>query len=651
MSKGRFGIHGGQYIPETLMNAVIELEEAYNHYKDNPEFNRELTELLNEYAGRPSRLYYAAHMTEDLGGAKVYLKREDLNHTGAHKINNVLGQVLLAKKMGKTRVIAETGAGQHGVATATAAALMGMECEVFMGKEDTERQALNVYKMRLLGAKVHPVTSGTATLKDAVSETMREWTNRIADTHYVLGSVMGPHPFPTIVRDFQAVISKEIKEQMLEKEGKLPDAVLACVGGGSNAIGTFYHFIEDKDVQLIGCEAAGRGVNTAETAATIATGKLGIFHGMKSYFCQDEYGQIAPVYSISAGLDYPGIGPEHAHLYDTGRAQYVPVTDEEAVEAFEYLSRTEGIIPAIESAHAVAYARKIVPKMRKDQSVVITISGRGDKDCVQLQDTEGRISMSNKITEAFAKGKAFIPFITCGDPSLEITEQLVYAMEEAGADLIELGIPFSDPTAEGPVIQEANVRALSGGVTTDKVFDMVAKIRQKTAIPMVFMTYANVVFSYGTEHFIKKAAEVGMDGLILPDVPFEEKEEFDTVCKQYGLDLISLIAPTSHERITQIAKEANGFVYCVSSLGVTGTRTQITTDIGGMVKLVKAVKDIPCAVGFGISTPEQAKKMAAQSDGAIVGSAIVKLCAAHGENCVPYVKEYVKSMKDAVREA
>ncbi len=328
-------------------------------------------------------------MTEDLGGAKIYLKREDLNHTGAHKINNVLGQVLLAKKMGKTRVIAETGAGQHGVATATAAALMGMECEVFMGEEDTKRQALNVYRMSLLGAKVHPVTSGTGTLKDAVSETMREWTNRIADTHYVLGSVMGPHPFPTIVRDFQAVISKEIKEQMLEKEGKLPDAVLACVGGGSNAIGTFYHFIEDKEVQLIGCEAAGRGIHTAETAATIATGKLGIFHGMKSYFCQDEYGQIAPVYSISAGLDYPGIGPEHAHLYDTGRAQYVPVTDDEAVDAFEYLSRIEGIIPAIESAHAVAYARKIVPDMRKDQCVVITISGRGDKDCAAIARYRG----------------------------------------------------------------------------------------------------------------------------------------------------------------------------------------------------------------------------------------------------------------------
>jgi len=389
MTKGRFGIHGGQYIPETLMNAVLELEKAYDFYKNDPEFNQELTALLNDYAGRPSRLYYARRMTEDLGGAKIYLKREDLNHTGAHKVNNALGQCLLAKKMGKTRVIAETGAGQHGVATATAAALMGLECEIYMGKEDTIRQALNVYKMRLLGAKVHAVESGTATLKDAVSETFREWVSRIDDTHYVLGSVMGPHPFPTIVRDFQAVISKEIKEQILEAEGKLPDAVLACVGGGSNAIGAFYNFIEDKDVRLIGCEAAGRGVNTAETAATIATGRLGIFHGMKSYFCQDEFGQIAPVYSISAGLDYPGIGPEHAMLYDSGRAEYVAVTDDEAVEAFEYMSRTEGIIPAIESAHAVSYAMKLAPTMSKDQIIVINISGRGDKDCAAIARYRG----------------------------------------------------------------------------------------------------------------------------------------------------------------------------------------------------------------------------------------------------------------------
>lgn len=386
---GRFGVHGGQYIPEMLMNAVIELEKAYDHYKDDPDFRRELTALLNDYAGRPSRLYFAEKMTEDLGGAKIYLKREDLNHTGSHKINNVLGQALLAKKMGKRRLIAETGAGQHGVATATAAALMNMECVVFMGREDTERQALNVYRMRLLGAEVVPVATGTATLKDAVSEAMREWTNRIEDTHYCLGSVMGPHPFPTIVRDFQAVISREIREQVREREGKLPDAVIACVGGGSNAMGAFYHFIDEPSVRLIGCEAAGRGIDTLETAATINTGKLGIFHGMKSYFCQDGYGQIAPVYSISAGLDYPGIGPEHAWLHDSGRAEYVAVTDEEAVDAFEYLSRTEGIIPAIESAHAVAYAKKLAPRMGREQSIVINVSGRGDKDCAAIARYRG----------------------------------------------------------------------------------------------------------------------------------------------------------------------------------------------------------------------------------------------------------------------
>lgn len=389
MKNGRFGVHGGQYIPETLMNAVIELEEAYNHYKDDPAFVREFEDLLHEYVGRPSGLYYAGHMTEDLGGARIYLKREDLNHTGSHKLNNALGQALLAKKMGKTRLIAETGAGQHGVATATVAALLGMECEVYMGKLDTDRQALNVYRMELLGAKVHPVTSGTQTLKDAVNETLREWTRRMEDTHYVIGSVMGPHPFPTIVRDFQSVIGREIKAQILEKEGRLPDAVLACVGGGSNAMGTFYDFIPDESVKLIGCEAAGRGVHTAETAATIATGTIGVFHGMKSYFCQDEYGQIAPVYSISAGLDYPGIGPEHANLYDTGRAQYVSITDDEAVEAFEYLSRTEGIIPAIESSHALAYARKLAPQMKKDQIMVVTVSGRGDKDVAAIARYRG----------------------------------------------------------------------------------------------------------------------------------------------------------------------------------------------------------------------------------------------------------------------
>lgn len=388
-NKTYFGNHGGRFIPETLMNAVIELEEAYEKYKNDPDFNKELNELLTKYAGRPSMLTFAENMTKDLGGAKIYLKREDLNHTGSHKINNVLGQALLAKKMGKTRIIAETGAGQHGVATATACALLKMECVVFMGEEDTIRQALNVYRMRLLGAKVVPVKTGTATLKDAVSEAMREWTSRISDTHYLLGSCMGPYPFPTIVRDFQSVISKEIKAQMLEMEGRLPDYVIACVGGGSNAIGSFYNFIEDKEVKLIGCEAAGRGVDTTETAATIATGRPGIFHGMKSYFCQDEYGQIAPVYSISAGLDYPGVGPEHAHLYDLGRAEYVPVTDDQAVEAFEYLSRMEGIIPAIESSHAVYHAMKLAPTLSKDSIIVVNLSGRGDKDVAAIARYRG----------------------------------------------------------------------------------------------------------------------------------------------------------------------------------------------------------------------------------------------------------------------
>ncbi len=389
MAKGRFGIHGGQYVPETLMNELIHLEEQYEYYKNDQDFQDELKQLLDEYAGRPSLLYYADKMTRDLGGAKIYLKREDLNHTGSHKINNVLGQVLLAKRMGKTRIIAETGAGQHGVATATAAALLGMECEIFMGEEDTERQALNVYRMELLGAKVNPVISGTRTLKDAVNETMREWVSRVDDTHYVLGSVMGPHPFPTIVRDFQSVISREARNQILEKEGKLPDVVMACVGGGSNAMGMFYHFIPDQDVKLIGCEAAGHGVDTVQHAATIAKGSLGVFHGMKSYFCQDEFGQIAPVYSISAGLDYPGIGPEHANLHDLGRAEYVPITDDEAVDAFYYLAKIEGIICAIESAHAVAHARKIAPNMSNEQSIVICLSGRGDKDVAAIARYKG----------------------------------------------------------------------------------------------------------------------------------------------------------------------------------------------------------------------------------------------------------------------
>lgn len=389
MQKGRFGIYGGQYIPETLMPAILELEEAYSRLIDDPCFTSELAKLYTDYAGRPSLLTYAANMSEDLGGAKIYLKREDLNHTGSHKINSVLGQCLLAKHMGKTRVIAETGAGQHGVATATVAALMGLKCEVFMGKIDCERQALNVYRMRLLGATVHAVTSGTQTLKDAVNETMREWTKRVEDTHYVLGSVMGPHPFPTMVRDFQKIIGEEVRKQMLSAEGRLPDYLIACVGGGSNAIGLFYDFLGEESVRLVGCEAAGLGVQTTKQAATIATGSEGVFHGMKSLFCQNDEGQIDEVYSISAGLDYPGIGPEHADLHAKGRASYIPITDEQAVDAFEYLSRTEGIICAIESAHAVAYAMRLAPTLAKNKILVVNLSGRGDKDVAAIARYKG----------------------------------------------------------------------------------------------------------------------------------------------------------------------------------------------------------------------------------------------------------------------
>ena len=645
---GYFGSFGGQFMPETLMNAVIELEEAYNKYKDDPDFVHELEDLHKKYTGRPSLLYYADRMTKDLGGAKIYLKREDLNHTGSHKLNNVIGQMLLAKRMGKTRVIAETGAGQHGVATATIAALMGMECEVYMGAEDCERQALNVYRMELLGAKVHPVTTGTSTLKDAVSEALREWTNRMSDTHYVLGSVMGAHPFPMIVRDFQSIISREAREQILEAEGKLPTAVMACVGGGSNAMGIFYHFIPDEGVRLIGCEAAGRGIDTEEHAATIAKGSVGIFHGMKSYFCQDEDGQIAPVYSISAGLDYPGIGPEHAYLHDSGRAEYVPVTDDEAVDAFEYLSRLEGIIPAIESAHAVAHARKIAPTMSKDDIIIICLSGRGDKDVAAMA-----IFMS-KIKDAFTKGKAFIPFISAGDHGIENTERYIRIMVKAGADMVEIGIPFSDPTAEGPVIQEASTRALSTGVKINDIFDMVRSLRtgdDAVTIPLVFMTYLNPIYVFGREKFFTLCEEVGISGVIVPDMPFEEKSELASVAHKHGVEVVSLIAPTSENRIEMIAKDAEGFVYCVSSLGVTGMRSEIKTDIKSIVEMIRKYTDIPVAVGFGISKPEQAEAMARVSDGAIVGSAIVKIVAEHGEHADKALFDYVQSMKQAVLKA
>jgi tryptophan synthase beta chain len=377
---GRFGPFGGKYVPETLMNALIELEEAYLKYKDDPEFLEEVRYLLKQYSGRPTPLYYAERLSEHLGGAKIYLKREDLNHTGAHKINNTIGQAVLAKRMGKKKVIAETGAGQHGVASATVAALMGLECKVFMGEEDTKRQQLNVFRMKLLGSEVIPVMSGTRTLKDACNETLRYWVSHVDDTYYILGSVTGPHPYPLMVRDFQRIIGLETREQIQEAEGRLPDVIVAAVGGGSNAIGIFHPFIEDKGVRLVGVEAAGRGVDTEEHAATMTKGRPGVFQGSMSYVLQDEGGQVLPAHSISAGLDYPGIGPEHSYLKDIKRAEYVPITDKEALDALSLLSRMEGIIPALESAHAIAQVLKIAPAMSKDEIIVVSLSGRGDKD-------------------------------------------------------------------------------------------------------------------------------------------------------------------------------------------------------------------------------------------------------------------------------
>jgi len=697
---GRYGPYGGRYVPETLMSELEKLTTAYEHFSHDPDFIAELDGLLKGYAGRPSLLYLAQRMTDDLGGARIWLKREDLNHTGSHKINNVLGQALLAKRMGKTRVIAETGAGQHGVATATAAALLGLECEVFMGEEDTRRQALNVYRMELLGATVHPVTSGTMTLKDAVNETMREWTNRLDDTLYVLGSVMGPHPFPIMVRDFQAVIGREVRAQMQDAIGKLPDVAVACVGGGSNSMGLFYDFIGSHSVQLIGCEAAGLGVDSGRHAATIAAGTPGVFHGMKSYFCQDDDGQIAPVYSISAGLDYPGIGPEHAWLHDTGRAQYVPITDEQAVEAFEYLARTEGIICAIESAHAVAHVRNIAAQFRPDQDIVICLSGRGDKDVAAIARYRGReideplidhapaaapfigqpaaltsggktplpvpdtglqvippntssdYTMSNTtqrpIAGAFDHGKAFIAFVTVGDPSIAKTAEYVEALVDGGADLIELGIPFSDPIAEGPVIQEADQRALNADTDLDTVFGLAADLNRRVDVPLVFLTYLNPVFHTGYKRFFERCQAAGISGVIIPDLPFEEQGELLVIAQASGVDVITLVAPTSADRIERIAKSARGFVYAVSSMGVTGVRNQITTDIDAMVAAIKQHTDIPVAVGFGISTPEQATAMAAVSDGVIVGSRIVKIIAEHPQDAAPYLRDYAASMKAAI---
>ncbi|TDA67052.1 MAG: tryptophan synthase subunit beta [Clostridia bacterium] len=711
MREGYFGPFGGQYLPETLMPAVEELAAAYLQAQQDPDFTAELQFYLRDYVGRPTPLYRAEVLSRELG-ATIYLKREDLCHTGAHKINNTIGQALLARRMGKRRIVAETGAGQHGVATATAAALFGMQCRVYMGEIDMRRQALNVVRMQLLGAEVVPVTSGSRTLKDATNEAIRDWVTNVADTHYIIGSVVGPHPYPIMVRDFQAVIGREAREQILAAEGRLPDYIVACVGGGSNSIGIFHPFLADA-VRLVGVEAAGEGLDTGKHAASLALGLPGVLHGSYSFLLQDADGQVQIAHSVSAGLDYPGVGPEHSFLKTSGRVTYEAVSDAEAMEAFELLARTEGILPALESAHAVAQVVKMAPGFTGREIVIINLSGRGDKDVEVVasvlstpqrqpvpeaghvgtggfhipatgvgqagavaaspgaagspvpaacraaapagmrtgsrpltgqddirEGKEGRYAHlspagaagrgSDRLAAAFAaRGEtALITYLCAGDPDLDTTVELAKVVAKAGADIIELGIPFSDPLADGPVIQAASQRALAGGATVSRIMAAVENLRLEVAVPLVFMTYYNPVLQYGLENFIRDAAAAGIDGLIVPDLPLEESEQLAALAGEVSLACIPLVAPTSPpERVNRLAQAATGFIYCVSLTGVTGARSELAAGVVPFLERVRQSTDKPLAVGFGISTPDQAARLAPLADGIIVGSALVDVVA------------------------
>lgn len=739
MREGYFGPFGGQYLPETLMPAVEELAAAYREARQDPDFTAELQFYLRDYVGRPTPLYRARVLSRELG-ATIYLKREDLCHTGAHKINNTIGQALLARRMGKKRIVAETGAGQHGVATATAAALFGMECRIYMGEIDMQRQALNVVRMQLLGAEVVPVTSGSRTLKDATNEAIRDWVTNVNNTHYIIGSVVGPHPYPVMVRDFQAVIGRETREQILAAEGRLPDYIVACVGGGSNSIGIFYPFLEDE-VRLVGVEAAGEGLDTGRHAASLTLGRPGVLHGSYSFLLQDADGQVQIAHSVSAGLDYPGVGPEHSFLKTSGRVDYEAVTDAEALEAFKLLARTEGILPALESAHAVAQVAKMASGFTGREIIVINLSGRGDKDVevvaslldrrqgpptplagrtgtkgsdifaaggrkpeaavtapfvpgsalraavrtALLADTKsgsqphagqddirrgrerryGHLARaavagrgSDRLAEAFAacsaRGEAaLVAYLCAGDPDLESTAELVKVAAGAGADVIELGIPFSDPLADGPVIQAASQRALAGGATVERIMAMVEKLRHAVAVPLVFMTYYNPVLQYGLEDFVRQAAAVGVDGLIVPDLPLEESEELASLAGAVSLGFIPLVAPTSPpERVARLADAATGFIYCVSLTGVTGPRSELAAGVVAFLERVRRFTEKPLAVGFGISTPEQAAKLASLADGIIVGSALVEAVARSQPNLevmAAALAGKVRELKSALR--
>ncbi len=630
---GHFGPYGGRYVPETLMTPLDEIEKAYLAARQDPAFEAELGDLLRNYAGRPTPLYFARRLSESLGGARIYLKREDLLHTGAHKINNCLGQVLLARRMGKRRVIAETGAGQHGVATATVCALFGLECTVYMGEEDMRRQSLNVFRMRMLGARVESVSSGSRTLKDAISEAMRDWVTNVSTTYYLLGSALGTHPYPLIVRDFQSVIGEEARAQILQAEGRLPDTIFACVGGGSNAIGIFHRFILDRDVRLIGIEAGGRGPALGEHAARFSGGSPGVLHGAYSYLLQDADGQVSLTHSVSAGLDYALVGPEHAWLHDQGRAEYVAIGDAGALEAAKTLSRTEGIIPALEAAHAVAEVIHRAPQA-KGKLFLVSLSGRGDKDIdIYRENFPDSIPASSgtRIARLFARlrqegRKGFIGYITAGDPALERTPALAAALERGGVDLIELGVPFSDPIADGPVIQRASERALRAGASLRRILDLTREIRAHSEVPLLLFTYLNPVLRYGLEALARDAAAASIDGLLLTDLSVEEAAAYVDLMRRHSLDTVFLAAPTStEERLRLVAKYSSGFVYLVSRTGVTGERDSVPGSVAPLARAMRRVTDLPLAVGFGISRPEHVAEIGGLADAVVVGSAFVRL--------------------------
>lgn len=664
----RFGPYGGQYVPETLIPPLQELEQAFTTALGDAEFKATLDSLLKTYVGRPTPLTYARRLSAALGGAQIYLKREDLAHSGAHKINNALGQALLAQRMGKRRVVAETGAGQHGVATATACALLGLECVIYMGDVDMARQQPNVLRMRLLGAEVRPVTSGSRTLKDAVNEAIRDWVTHVHDTYYLIGSALGPHPYPHIVREFQAVIGQEARAQILAACGRLPDVCIACVGGGSNAIGLFSAFLDDASVRLIGVEAGGLGLASGQHAARLAEGagaRPGVLHGNLTYLLQDEDGQVLGTHSISAGLDYPAVGPQHAWLYEQGRVTYTTATDQEALQAFQMLARLEGILPALESAHALAEAIRLAPQLPVDATILVSLSGRGDKDLESVAralETPGRVtdlpqpsrqsrlSMPSlapqrvlpageaRITRAFDAARALrrpviIPYFPLGYPSLETSLDVIKALAQAGADLIELGIPFSDPLADGPTIQQASQIALAQGMSVPTALGMAGQLRQQgVQQPCLFMSYLNPLLAYGLEAFIRDASRAGVDGLIIPDLPLEESSPVRRLCQAHDLALIPLIPPNlATARVAQIVQDATGFLYLVSVTGVTGVRDSLPPDLGDFIRRVRQITPLPLAVGFGIASPDQVQALYPLADGVIVGSALIRAVASSNQ--------------------